>query len=674
MAMGAVTLRPGVNTQLTQSLNEAGVFSSQLIRYKDSLIQTYGGWVNFVSFTVPSTVREMHAWQGLQSNKLLALGATSNLSVITAGSNSDITPQILIDNPPPNFSISSGSSIVTIVDGNSSASVFNTVYFNTPVALGPYLLNGPYKITSVLGSSIYTISLPAASTATVASSGILPVFNASSGSAIITVTLPNNGFQSVTGLFQQFIAPSSVGGLTVQGPYQISSVIDSTSFTITSITQASTTGTAIMNGGNAQLEYFITIGPPPPGSGFGSGGFGSGGFGTGTPATTGTGTTITTQDWTMDNWGEVLLACPKDGPIYTWSPDSGFQNAQVITQAPFFNGGIFVSMPQQILVAWKSVQSTGVQDPLVIRWCNSGDYTNWTVSNQTTAGSFHLPTGSYIVGAIQGPNQALISTDVDVWVMQYVGGIVIFNFTRAGSGCGWIGSHAAGNLGGITYWCGTTNFYMLGSSGVAPIPCSVWDFIFQNLNAANQTKVRCAVNSAFNEIAWFFPSKNGPGENDSYVKVHIEGQEYEWDYGSLSRTAWVDISVLGAPIGVDTTGTIYQHETGNAISGVGLPSFQTGWWALSEGNDFATVQFVIPDFIWGTQSGPKDAQVNMTFFTTNFPGDTPIQYGPFLVTQATEYINLRARGRLMSVLIQAANAEFFRIGKIRYRYSVSGRR
>jgi len=289
MSWGAVTLRPGVDTQLTLSANEAGVSQSQTIRYKENLIQTIGGWIQLVPVTIPSTIRDLHAWQGIGiSHPHLAIGATRSLSVWHSDDNSvqDITPQTTTSNPPPNFSISSGSNVLTVVDGGANATVFNTVYFNTPVAIGAFLLNGAYPIRSVTGSSIYTLLLPSVSSATVASSGKLPVFAISSGSATITVTLSNNGFTATTGLFQQFIAPtqvgSSSGGLVVQGKYQIASVIDSTNFTINAVTQASTTATATMNSSLAQLLYYVTLGPTAAGSGFGAGGFGSGGFGTGT--------------------------------------------------------------------------------------------------------------------------------------------------------------------------------------------------------------------------------------------------------------------------------------------------------------------------------------------------------------------------------------------------------
>lgn len=670
MPMMSVILRPGVDVERTLSLNEAGISESQLIRTKNGLTQAYGGWELFISAAIPSTVRELHPWEDVSGVSHLGVGATQNLQVVTAGSASDITPQQTTTNPAPNFSISSGSDIVTIVDANSGVSVYNTVYFNTPVAVGNLLLNGAYPITSVLSTGSYTITSSVEASTTITSSGILPEFNTTSGSPTVTVTLPNNNFTATLGLQQSFRAATTVGGLTISGPYTIASVIDSTSFTITSNAQATATSSATMNTGLAQLVYYITLGPQPAGAGFGAGGFGLGGFGTGVATTGEAGTAITATDWSMDNWGEILLACPVDGAIYTWSPNSGFLNSQVISQAPFFNGGIFVSMPQQILVAWKSVQSTGTEDNLIVRWCDAGDFTNWTVENGTTAGSFHIPTGSIIVGGLQAPSYGVIWTDIDVWQMSYIGGDAIFNFTKVGTGCGLIGQHAAGLLGGQVYWCGMSNFFRLGANGAEPIPCTVWDYIFQNLNTTYSNKIRCAPNSAFNEIAWFFPSGDST-ENNAYVKLNVV--DNTWDYGLMTRTAWADVSVVGNPVGVDSGGFIYQHETGQATPGAANPSFRTGWWAISDGNDLAFVDYVIPDFIWGLY-GDDTAQVSLTFYAIDYPGDAPRSYGPYTVTQATEYITPRIRGRLMSLLVQGSNDVFWRLGRIRLRWAPAGRR
>lgn len=684
MPFGAVTLRPGVDTQLTLSANEAGVSRANLIRYQNALLQKLGGWQSYYGSPVStSAVRAMHGWQGFGSDKHLAFGSLGALGVYNTGTGvlSDITPQSNTTNPTPSFSVSSGSNVITIVDAGSSASTYDTIYLNTQIAVGGLLLSGAYSINSVGGSSTYTILSSVVATTTASSSGVVPLFDTSSGSAVVTVTLPNHGYHAITGLFEQFIATTSVGGLTIQGPYEISSVIDTTSFTITAENQSSATQSRYMNSnsstaGVAQIVYYIAVGPPPTAGGYGVGAYGAGAYGTGTAVSGGTGTPITATDWTMDNWGEALLACPKDGPVYVWSPNSGFSTAIVVSEAPFFNGGIFVAMPQQILVAFASTQSTGVQDPLTVRWCDAGDYTNWTVSSQTTAGSFHIPTGSKIIGGMQGPSQAVIWTDIDAWVMSYVGGTVIFNFTRVGTGCGLIGPHAMGAFGGTIYWCGTTNFFMLGDGGVRPINSPVWDFMFQNISEANQTKVLCAVNSTFNEVAWYFPSASGSGENDSYVKMNVSDPSIEWDYGTLSRTAWIDTTILGNPIGTDSNSLTWQHEEGYNAGTVPMnPYFESGWWTISEGNDMAFVDFVIPDMRWGTWSGSQTATVIMTFYTANYPGDTQISYGPFSVTSATSFIPLRARGRLMRVRVESQDAgSFWRIGKIRYRWAVSGRR
>jgi hypothetical protein len=673
MPMSSVRLRPGVNTLKTLSDNEAGVSEGNLIRYQQGMIQKQGGWTLFYPAAIGSTVKEILGWQGLTGNKNLAVGATQSLSVITAGNNTNITPETEVSDFAPNFSISSGSNVVTVVDAGSSASIYTTVYFNTPISLGGQLLNGAYQVFASLGSSSYQILAANVSTGTIASSGILPIFSVTANSNVVTVDLPSNGFQAVPGLFQQFIAPTSAADLTIQGPYQIASVIDSTQFTIFTPTPASSADTATMNGGLAQIEYTYTIGPPTL-SGFGSSGFGSGGFGTGTSTPSAGGTPITATDWTLANWGELLLACPYGGPIYYWSPQAGFSNAQVIPTAPYFNGGIFVSMPQQILVAWGSAQvGTGVQDPLEVRWSNALDYTDWAPTSQNSAGSFRIPTGSIIKGGLQSAQQGIIWTDLDVWVMQYVGQPLVFSFNRVGSGCGLVGMHAAGILGGDVYWMGPTNFHVLSGGGVQTLPCAIWNAAFQNIDVDNLDKVRCAPNSLFNEIAWYIPIQGGTGENQ--LMIRYNKAEGEWDYSIQDRSAWTDVTVVGNPIGVDLEGYIYSHETGYIVDTATY--FQTGYWSIADGNDMAFVDFVIPDMQFQTynplQSTPTTCQI--TFLAVDYPGDTPRIYGPYGYTETTQFINTRLRGRLMAIRVDgdAANS-FWRLGRVRYRYAVDGRR
>ncbi len=205
-------------------------------------------------------------------------------------------------------------------------------------------------------------------------------------------------------------------------------------------------------------------------------------------------------------------------------------------------------MPQQILVAWGSVSTGQQQDPLTVRWSSILDYTNWTVSTQTQAGSFRIPTGSEIRGGGQGPQQALIWTDLDLYVMQYLGFPLVWGFNQVATGCGLVGPHAFCVMRNSVYWMSSGNFFVLTGGGVRELPCTVWDKVFQNLDVANQNKCVAAANSMFDEITFYFPSlSGGTGEIDSYVKVNVTNGG--WDYGTLSRTAWIDQSVLGQPIG-----------------------------------------------------------------------------------------------------------------------------
>src|SRR6185503_4710749 len=152
-------------------------------------------------------------------------------------------------------------------------------------------------------------------------------------------------------------------------------------------------------------------------------------------------------------------------------------------------------------------------------------------------------------------------------------------------------------------------------------------------------------------------SKNSVnGENDSYVKMNILEPGAPWDHGTLPRSAWIDQSILGMPISASSTGIIYFQETTNDADGQPMsPSFTTGDFYLAEGEQYVYVDQIMPDFKWGTFAGAQTAQIQLTFNVSNFPGDTPISYGPYTVTQATEYLTVRFRGRVMSVTVSSSD-------------------
>jgi hypothetical protein len=681
MPYGSVRLVPGINVERTPTLLEAGYSQSQLIRFRDGLAQKYGGFSKLFAFQIPGLMRDLHAWQDLNNIARLAVGTTTKLEEIASSANVDITPQTLKSDFSPNFSTTSGLATVGITDSNiSNVTVFDQVLFNTPIAIGGLILSGLYQITKITGTHSYEITASKNATSTVSNAGAVPAFTTTSGSSTVSVALTAHGL--VVGSIVVFPIATTGNGVTISGAYTVTAVADANNFSIIVSAQATASSSFNMNSGNAELIYYINLGPPSSGTGFGlsAGGFGGGGFG-GTGGTGAqTGTQISATDWTTDNWGQILLACPANGGIYAWDPTGGFTNASLVGTAPPFNGGIFVSNSQQILIAWASTVTKDIgiqQDPLQVRWSASGDYTVWIPTSQNQAGGFRIPIGSRIVGGMAVANQNLIWTDLDLWAMNYQGLPFIYGFNKIGDGAGLASAHAAQRLRGGVIWMGPGNFFAYNSGGVAVIPCPVWDAVFQNINTAFLKNVRAMPNTPFNEAGWLYPSAASlTGECDSYVKFNITEPGAPWDYGTLQRSAWIDESVLGMPIGATSDGTIYQHETSNDADGSPLlSSFTTGYFEIAEGQDFAFVDQVLPDMKWGTFSGAQTATVLFTFNVVDYPGDTPRTYGPYPVTQQTQRISTNFRGRQMSITAASVDlGSFWRLGRVRYRWAAVGRR
>lgn len=378
-------------------------------------------------------------------------------------------------------------------------------------------------------------------------------------------------------------------------------------------------------------------------------------------------------DWTLGNWGETLISCAQGNGIYTWDPTTGASSSALISGAPIANDGMFIAMPQRQIVAWGSTYN-GIQQPLLVRWCDIGNYNVWAPQVTNQAGSYVIPKGSRIVGCIQGPQQGLIWTDVGVWAMQYVSQPYIYQFNEIGAGCGLIAQKAAGAINGDVYWMGLKQFFKLAGGGVEPVNCPVWDVVFQNINMAYANNIRVAVNSSFHEIAWYYPSNDSVnGENDSYVKLNVLINQ--WDYGTLNRSAWLDQSVLGQPMGTSSTGYIYQHEVSfNADTQPLVSSFRTGFFEMSEAEMKMFVDQVWPDMKWGYYNGAKNANVLMTFHVADYPDGPSLSYGPYTLTEATTYITPRFRGRLVSIEISSDDLDtFWRLGGIRYRLQPDGK-
>lgn len=678
MPLTTIKLAPGVNSIVTEAQGMAQITSAQLIRFKyagnEVLAEKLGGWTKFYPSAIGAVPRAMHAWEGINNDTHLAIGCVDALIVISDGVAQDVTPQTYTSTIAPDFSTVSGDNVVTIEDTNLTVSEFDSIYILVPVSVGGIVLQGPYAVQTVLSATAYTILAASDATATVNNGGAVPEFTTTAASGFVNVELEDHGY--IVGMIFSAAVPTVVGGLTVEGAYIVQEVVDADNFTIIDAEQAASNDTQSMNGGDTEIIYFISGGPPPIATGYGVGGYGLGGYGIGSSITPSPGTPITATNWTLDNWGEVLIATPSNGPIYTWSPDSGFPVATKIVDAPLINGGAFVSQPAQILVAWASSQG-GVQDPLSMMWSDSGDYSNWTVSSQTQAGGYRLPTGSRIVGGCAGPNFGVIWTDLEVWAMDYIGPPFIFGFNPLGTSCGMIARHAFASLNSVVYWMGQRNFFMMAGERVETIPCSVWDYVFQDLDtsAAALDKIYVGSNSLFSEVWFFFPSASGgTGEVDSYVKFNPALNT--WDTGRLARSAWIDQSPVGAPVGAEPTGYLYQHETSPDADGQPMiVSLSTGFFKIADGDELTFVDWMIPDFTWGYEGYTTSAVVQVTLRYCDYPNAAVKTRGPFSVSDAITYVNTRLRGRYVALTIGSSDlGTWWRMGGLQVRSVGDGRR
>ena len=657
-----------------------------------------GTWLVTASSTTSiSFTLTLSSSPGSSSGGTVSYGSSYNFTVPVAATGS--TPAAATYS----FAISSGSASVTTTFNNHGYSVGSQFYLNVPTSIGGTVIqSGLYSVTTVVDANTFTFNInqnasSGASGVTLGTASTMSFTGSISGTTL-TVS-------AITSATTFFLAP----GMTISGGVtgtKIVGYISGTGGTGTylvfpSQTLASTSLTAANSGGQVYSNFYVAQGAQAAGTGFGIGPFGSGGFGTGTtqPNTAGT-YPFSTTDWTLDNFGSYLIGCPAGGAIYYYDPNGPLQNAQIVGgNAPLVNSGIFVAMPQRQIVAYGS-SFTLQPDPLLVRWCDVGDFTTWNASSTNQAGSFRIPTGSKIVAAFQGPQQGLIWTDLDLWAMQYVGSSLVYGFNKLGSNCGAISRHCIGQLNGSVFWMSQRQFFMMTGSGPQSIPCPIFDVIFQNINTAYYSKVCCAVNSQFNEITWYYPSQNAT-ENDSYVKYNYQMQQ--WDYGTstgtnngLSRTAWIDQSVLGNPIGAGTDNWIYQHETGfdAAYNGTNnqpmLSSFTTGYFQLAEGQDLVFVDQIWPDMKWNTFSGSaSNATVNMTIYYTNYATDAAVSPSTsyyagspsntvnsisFPMTQTTEYISCRIRARFMAFSLSSSDTgTFWRLGGVKYRYQPDGK-
>jgi hypothetical protein len=674
MPFRKLILRPGVNLEQTPTLNQTQLAASSLVRFYAGLVQKLGGWLQLISQPFVGICRGLRGWADIEGNAYLAIGTDQRLAAVTGGALYDITPLTDTTNPAPAFTTTSGSPVVEIDDPSYSPSVGDWLNLTTQVSVGGLILYGFERVTSVIDTTHFAITVAANATSSVSAGGAVPSFTTANGQALVSVALAGHDLVA-NSLFPVSVS-TTVGGITLSGNYWVTTVTDADHFVITAASAATSTATASENAGNVQIEYLLPTGYATNTqlSGYGIGDYGAGDYGIGDGGTA----AAQLRQWSLDNWGQDLIASPTNGAIYYWQPPTVAPATVVSGSAPTKSVSVFV-MPQVQIIIALGAEVSGTQEPLLIRWCDAGDFTDWTPSASNQAGSYQLPTGSTCVGGLAIGLGALIWTDVDLWQMTYQGLPFVFGFNRIAPACGLIAKRAAGTSGQLVMWLSTRGFfqYVIGGGGVVPIECPVWDFLFDNLDNTQLNQVHCAVNSLFNEMAWFFPiAPSSPLYNPvaplGYVKVNY-AEGLVWDYGlsdQYQRTAWVGTSPIGNPIGADLNGLLQEHEVAKDANGAPMRwSWQTGFFDLAEGEDFSFVDLLIPDF---TAIG--NPTINLTVLASLYPNGPTAADGPHPWAPSTNFVPVRARGRQIALSASGSDlGTFNRLGAVRYRFAADGR-
>jgi hypothetical protein len=492
--------------------------------------------------------------------------------------------------------------------------------------------------------------------------------------------------------------------------FEILTTPDADSFTIQMTSNES--GTGMTAAGSASINPYEEIGPTIQTYGYGWG------TGTWSRLTWGSGTTTSSLildpgSWSLDNFGEQLIATIKDGKTFVWNPGVSNpleQRATLMAGAPTATRLTITSDRDRHVVHFgteTTIGDTTTQDPMFIRFSDQENYNVYQPTSVNTAGTFRLDTGNKIVAAVSGKDYNLILTDQAAYTMQFVGPPFTFSIRQVGSNCGCIGQHATVYADGKVFWMGAGGGFFVFDGTVKLLPSLVEDFVFTTtgsnvgINYSSNEIIYGSHNSLFNEIVWFYPAGTPSGSpavqnNRTVVYNYVENT---WSTMTLARSSYADASTYDVPYATeyDSTAiptisnisgatntfgstTYYAHEVGN--NEIALDGTETAISAYIQSGDFdlpiegdgqymLRLSRFLPDF--------KNLQGNaiVTIFLKNFPIDSGAssQLGPFTINSSTEKIDTRARGRLANIKIQnTAVDETWRFGTFRADVNPDGRR
>ena len=533
-------------------------------------------------------------------------------------------------------------------------------------------------------------------------------FNTFSSQNNVTVNKTSHGLQ--VGRYVTFTAVTPPTGYSAtdftEGAFEILTVPNNNTFTIQMRVNASGAASA---SGAATINPYVIVGPTFQTLGYGWGTYLWGDSTWGTERGT-SNVVLDPGNWSLDNFGEVLVATIFNGKTFTWN--AGATNPRVVRASTSTSGFstsanptatrfTIVSDRDRHLFHFGTETTIGdptTQDPMFVRFSDQENLNEYAPTAINTAGTFRLDTGNKITAALQGKDYVFVLTDLAAYIIQFVGPPFTFSVRQVGTNCGCMAQHAASYVNGAVYWMSGEGGFFMYDGTVKSLPCLVEDFVFTTnngnlgINYNSADTIYSAPNSLYTEINWFYP-KSGSEQIDRCVTYNFG--ENVWTTSSLARTTYQDQGVFNLPYATEYNATTtpvfspisgitntygaslyYAHEIGtdqvNSSGTTSIDAFiRSGDFDIEDGELFMSMRRFMPDykFLVGNSK--------VTLFISDFPSDTQTgsPLGPFTITNTTDKVDTRARGRLLSIKIENdAAGETWRYGSFRLDAQPDGRR
>jgi len=704
----------GFNRETTQYAEEGNWFDGDRVRFRAGRPENIRGYETKVSASFDGSARDLIAWKDNSNKKRAIFGTPDKLYEHNGDSITDITPITTIVTLTNCFGTSAGTTRVCCSDGSHGRQKNDWVLFTSAATFGSdvSLTGNVYQITSIVDINVFTISITsnAAATSTqagsasfnyyiatgtsVASQGVgygasdynaadpvsvgLSKITATGGNALVTVSCASahggvaNDFVVFQNTSIDSVAATIGGNLNLTksaagGPEFSIVSVNGTQVIVSAAANASASGDVTSSLNMTALIYKQTDG-------------GGTGRAWDTEASAdATDLALDIAQWSMDNWGEDVLLNRRGSNIFYFETalSTTPMRATTVTTSPISVNSLIVSPNDRHVVAMganefsPSATVSGTFNPMVVRWSDQDNRTNWVPSVSSTAGEVVLTDGTRIVGAVRSKNAINIWTDNSLWLMEFAGPPFTFKFQQAGTNCGLIGPHAGIDYNGVTYWMGFDNFYA-NTGQVEILDCTVRRFVFDRLNTTYYDKVYTGINSEFKEIIWLYVSDTAT-ECDSYVVFSPE--ENYWVYGNTFFTTFRDREIFGNTIttGATTTGNfLFNNEPAGVFDGDGetLISFvESADFDVDDGNAIMYMSRIIPDFDLST------GKIKLHLTSKQFPESTESITKEFDITNTTNKVDFRARGRQAKIRVSCdSNNASWRWGSVRLALQGDGAR